>query len=300
MEKTMKNQMIKKLFTGTEIFALILLVFGVGSSAVNITNKKRLDRLGQENVEQATQIKELVGKVEEVNKKKDDIVEKKDIIEKELKKKASEGFSILYEQAVDVDKENATDMTSTHLYTAKEYVKVWGYEAMAQLIKWQQGMIDKQLADTRKLMQEKKQLEQEYQTYRIKTQEEILKTKDESIKHEENARNLQNKLSTFLAENSWLSNLMFWGCIIGGVYVFFSFGGIGLLFKSRSNAIQAAQHYRRKKNAAVQAIKTFTLVNDDGNETMERIINSGDDIEIEEDDERIPVSKSFQMKKKNP
>lgn len=288
----------KKFFTGVEIALVLAILYGAGAGLKNYSDKRTVRNLTTENVKQAEQIRDLTVKVEELNNKKDELVEEKTKVETQLRTKASEGFSILYEQASDINKQNSTAFTDAHLETAKDYVQVWGYQAMAQLIKWQQDAIRNNLEETKALMRKNQELEKEYQDYKFRTSEEIIKTKTEAKKHEELAKTLQNKVSDFLNENNWLNKLIFW-IVIGGIgYLVFSLGGFGLLFKSRTTALSAAQYYRRRKNAVAQAIKTFTEVNDDGNDTMFRIIKSSDNTMVEEDDENENPVEAYKKKLK--
>jgi hypothetical protein len=182
----------------------------------------------------------------------------------------------------------------------KQYVSVWGYQAMAKVIKWQHDSILEHTKQTKELMEKEKQLRQEYENYKLQTVQQIEQTKMETEKHKSLASSLNDKMIAFTAQNDWLSNVIFWVVIGAGAYLFISFGGMGLLAKAKKDAVESAQHYRRKKNQMVKAVKTFTLVNAEGNDTMSKIIDASDDLDMEEEPEDEHPVVTLKRKKKLP
>jgi len=275
----MKSSKFKRLFfSGVEIVLLLAFLFSAGSGAVNYTQKRRIDKLTTENVNQSVKIDGLVLKIDDINKKKDGIIEEKQIVEDKLKKQAAMGFSILYEQAVDVNNEYSSPFTNTHLETAKEYIKLWGYESIARIIKWQSEQIQEQMKETRRLMEKENSLRTEYLQYKAETQKVIYETKEETEKHKLTAQSLKSKVDEFMGANNWLQSLIRMIVIGGVIYVFLSFGGIGMLMRT-------SNRNKRQKNKLVKAVKTFTAVDDIGNETMCRVMKgSGIDLDKEDDD----------------
>jgi cell division protein FtsB len=158
--------MKKRFFTGIEIALTVALLTSLGLGFKNFKDRKKIQQLSETNTEQAEELSDLTEKVELLNNQKDNIVEKKDRVNAELKKEAGKGFSVLYEQSLDVHAENPTNMTQEHIDTAQAYVKVWGYDAMAKVIKWQQAQITATLQRTEQLMKEKEKLQQEYLLYK--------------------------------------------------------------------------------------------------------------------------------------
>jgi hypothetical protein len=274
----MSRKKIVKFFTGIEL-VLILTVLGGGWLGVeNYKDKKELKKTAQQNVEQAVHIEELTHKVEEVNQQKDLVVVELQKVEEEIKDKAATGFSILYEQAEDIDEEHSSTYTKVHKQTAKDLVKVWGYDAMAKLIKWQQDQIKAQISETKKLMEEKEKLKVEYLEYKVKTEQVIGQTKTEAEEHRRTAESLKGEISNFMDKNGWLQGIIKWLIIGTGVYVFITFGGIPLFFRLKNKAISQVQEQlikeKTKKKDAMKSIKAFKAANDDGNDTMDRILAS--------------------------
>lgn len=287
--KTKKRTTKRKWFTGIEILLVLLLLGGGASGVSNYKQKRKLNAMTEQNTEQAVVINNLVKDVDKINNEKDKTVEKLQEVEKQLKSKASTGFSILYEQAVDINKEASSTYTKAHEQTAKKYVEVWGYDAMARLIKWQQDQIEKQLKETKTLMLEKQKLNTEYLEYKVKTQELIGQTSVEAEKHKNAAVNLQDKVKEHLSKNSWLSNILWYLAFGTGAYLFITVGGLPLLlsFKNKAvNKIKEELHVeKKKKSKALKGIKSFRAADEHGNETMERIIQAlGIDVDGDDDD----------------
>jgi len=291
----------KRFFIGIEIILGIVLMLGLGSGTKNVLDRRTIKKLNDQNKSQAVKIDKLVLKVDDLNTEKDELTRKKTETEKALQKKAATGFSVLYEQSIDVHKENPTLLTKAHNVTASKYVQTWGYESMAQVIKWQQSKIDIQIAETKSLMEKNKKLEEEYNHYRIETEDTIRATKEETEKHKNDAETLKNKMSVFMENNNWLNKLIFYICIGGGIYLFITLGGVSWLFTARSTAIKVAQQYKTKKNAMVKAIKAFTELNEEGNATMSTVVNSlGVELDDEDEDEcPIKTYKRNKKRKKN-
>jgi hypothetical protein len=286
--KKNRPAIIRKLFTGIEILLVVAILGAAGGGLSSWKNKRALNRTAQQNVEQAVTIDKLATKVQVVNEQKDKAVAQLQDVEEQLKAKASTGFSILYEQSEDIAKEHPSTYTEVHRKTAKDYVKVWGYDAMARIIKWQQDQIEKQLSDTKKLMAEKEILKTQYLEYKIETEKVIGETKSEAENHRRTAEDLKSKVSNFLEENGLLNKLLFWGAIGGGAYLFITFGGIPLFFSAKRKAIAQVQEQlqkeKLKKKDAMKTIKAFKAANDDGNETMDKITKSlGLDLDKDDD-----------------
>jgi len=274
----MKSSKFRKFFTGVEIILCIALLLGAGSGVANYNQKRRIKNLSADNVTQAVKIDGLVLKIDEVNKKKDQIIEKKEEIEDKLKAQASTGFSILYEQAADIKDEHPSPYTKTHLETAKEYIKVWGYDGIARIIKWQSDLIQTQLQETKKLMEKEQELRKEYLEYKVVAEKQLITAKYETEEHIKTASSLKQKVDEFMGANDWLQTLIRYGIIGGIIYVFVSFGGFGLLFRSASK-------HKQVKNKLVKAVKIFSEVDDVGNETMCRVMKGhGIDLDKEDDD----------------
>jgi hypothetical protein len=274
--KAKKGKIVKLFFTGIEL-ALILGLLGGGALGINSYAQKRsLKKASEQNAKQAETINELAKKVEEVNKQKDNVVDELQQNQQDLKSKASTGFSVLYEQAKDIKTEQPSTFASVHVETAKKYVEAWGYDAMAQVIKWQQDQIEKQIVETKALMLREKVLTEEYLNYKVKTQEEIFNTKKEAEKHKTDAQTLSSKVNEYMGENSWLQQLTKILIIGSGIYLFVTFGGIPLFFMFKRRAVEAIQAQleveKKKKGRTISAIKAFKAANDDGNDTMDKML----------------------------
>jgi hypothetical protein len=283
-----KNKIIKRFFTGIEIALIVVLIGGAGLGVSNFKQKRALKKSAAQNAEQAVQIDKLVVTVDEVNKKKDEVAGKLHAVEEEIKAKASTGFSILYEQAVDIEKDHPSTYTEVHTKTAKELVKVWGYDAMARIIKWQQDQIAAQIQETKRLMNEKDKLKTEYLEYKVKTTNVINETKGKAEEHRQHAETLKGQVSNYLSENGWLNKVLFWAMIGGGGYLFVTFGGIPLFFSMKNKAVRQVQEQlqkeKEKKKDAMKSIKAFKAANQDGNDTMDRILTSMK-VDAEKDDD---------------
>jgi hypothetical protein len=255
----------KRLFTGIEIVLGICLLLGGASGVGNWKQKRALNQTAQENQEQANQISELNGKLVEANKTKDKIT--KDLLDTEtaLKGQARTGFSVLMEQALDIYKENATAFTEKHVETAKGYVHpdVWGYDASAQLFKWNMETIKKQQQETKRLQVDNDKLRSELEKAQTNYSKREKELEGKVHEHQLTATSLTEQVKSFTGEN----NLLFWVGIGLGVYFFISLGGFSLLGKWKRDAQVQLKETKR-------AIKTFTDVNNDGNDTMERIIKA--------------------------
>jgi hypothetical protein len=294
----------RRYFTGVEVILGICILLGGASGMKHYKDKRKMRNMAEENAEQAQVIDKLVIDLTDINKKKDEAEAKHEEAHKEVKKKAAEGFSVLYEQSIDVHDENKTDMTAEHLDTAKRYVEVWGYEAMSKVIKWQHEALVKHAKESKEAMEREQKLRAEYETFKQEQYKRETELLAQTEKHKNDAQSLSSKVKEFTAQNSWLDNIIFWLIVGLGGYVFISLGGFGMLAKARSNAVESAQHYRRKKNQMVKAVKTFTLVDSDGNKTMQNIIDASDDLDMEEEPEDESPVKTLKNKrkiwKKNP
>jgi len=282
--------MKRRYMTGIEIVVCVLLVGVLGSGTFNFTQKRRIKKLTAENVEQATEIKNLVQEVKQINNKKDAIVEQKEKVEDEIKDKASEGFSILYEQAKDIKAEHPSTFTQAHFDTAKAYVEVWGYKAIAGVIKWQHEQIQKQIEETKKAMERESQLRHEYLLYKDQTSKKLRDTQAKANEHEEMAKGLKNKVENFMSNLDSMTSLRNWLIAVIVVSVFVYFGGLKYVKKKLNDKIfekdEEVKKYRRKKNKMVRAMKTFVSVDEHGNETMERVTKAqGIDLAEEDDDD---------------
>jgi len=283
-----KTKIKKRLVTGIEIVLIISLALGGLSGLGNYRQKKKLKDMSQQNVEQAQQIETLTEKVDAANDQKDAKVEELQANEEKLENQVKLGFSVLYEQAVDIEEEHPSTYTKAHTQTAKEYVKVWGYDALAGIIKWQQEQIAAQLDETKRLMEEKQQLKTEYLEYKVKTKDLIHETKNEAKEHRNHAQTLKDDITDHLANNSWLSNVIWYLAIGTGIYFFITMGGLPLFFKLKNNAINKIQEQlaeeKKKKSKALKGIKTFKAANQEGNETMDKLLGAlGVDLDDDDD-----------------
>jgi hypothetical protein len=258
--------MRKRYFAVLEgIVFFVLLAAGGAVGLKSHKQKKELRQVSQLNEDQAKKIDGLVGELEKSNKVKDKITQDLLDTEKHLKEKAKTGFSILLEQAFDILRENKTPFTEKHVETAKGFVHkdVWGYDASAQLFKWNMETIKKQQAETKDLMAKNKELQEKYNDAQVKFAKDLGIAKNETIEHKLTASTLNEKVKNFTGEN----NILFWAAVGLGVYFFCSLGGFSVL-----------GHFKRKAQAQLKetktAIKTFTDVNPDGNETMKSILKA--------------------------
>jgi len=277
--------MKKLLFSGIEIFLVALLVGNVVSGVGNFMQKKRINTLSTQNEKQAEKIVTLVDNVQKLNIEKDNIVDERDDVQEKLKKKVATGFSVLYEQAKDIRNEYDSTFTGVHLDTAKKFVEQWGYEAIAQVIKWQQDAIQKQIQETKLLMQREFELKQAYTEYKSKTEVEIISLKSSAEQHKLTATSLNDKVKEFVAQNNWLSQIVKYTIIGGVVYLVFTFGSFGFLLKKKSKIQEEVKREKRKRIKTNKAIRTFKNIDDVGNDTMNKVLESlGIDIEEEDDD----------------
>lgn len=268
---------IKKYFmTGVEIAILVLLLGGGASLGLkNHKNNKDLKENAKLNEEQAKKIDELQGKLVELNKEKDKLSDEYIEKEEKLKKEVATGFSIAYEQAKDIVDENATPFTEQHEETLKGYVQVFGYEPIAKLIKWQADEIKRQQEYTKQLLDEQQKIKQQLHDAKVDFSAQLDASKKETEAHKLTATKLESEVASFLKENGTLNKIVEWLAIGVAIYFFISLGGVGLLMRTAS---KAKQDYRDTK----RAIKTFTQVNDDGNDTMEAIVRSSN-IDLDKD-----------------
>lgn len=294
----------KRFFTGVEILIGVL-VLGIGVSGFkNYKDNKTIKEIGAENVKRAEKIDQLQRKVETSANtllKTEAAHEQK---KKEIREDVAEGFSILYEQALDINIENQTEMTDAHVKTAKGYVDVWGYQVMAKLLKWQSEMIAMQQAETKKLLEQEEQLRLQFEAEK-KTLNETIATQSATISDNKvKAIEAKAELDRIAGENGffslWWGRIKTWGPWVVLAVIFVNLGGAGWLLKLRSDAVDTAQHYRRKKNSLVKAVKTFSAVDSEGNNTMQNIIDSSDDLDMEEEPEDESPVKTLKRKKKLP
>jgi cellobiose-specific phosphotransferase system component IIA len=281
-------KILRKFFTGLEVLVVVAILTAGATGFSSWKNKNELKQAAGKNAEQAVVIDKLVTKIEEVNKQKDMVVVELQQVEEEIKEKVKTQFSVLYEQAVDIDDEQSSTFTRAHKETAKGYVKLWGYDAMAKIIKWQQEQIDAQMNETRRLLEEKHKLKAEYLEYKASTEKVIGETKLKAETHRMDAESLKAKVSDYLSQNSWLNQLVSWLLIGTGIYLFVTFGGIPLFFAMKNKAIKQVQEEllkeKNKKKDAMKTIRAFKAANDDGNDTMNRILSSMK-IDAEKDDD---------------
>ena len=127
--------------------------------------------------------------------------------------------------------------------------------------------IKKQQQNTAQLLLKKKELELTLANARADFEHNLGQAKLETETHKMTANNLQGQVSKFLDDNSILNDMIFWLAVGTGLYVFISIGGFSLLGMAKSKAHSQLREVK-------SAIKSFTDVNEDGNETMKAIINA--------------------------
>jgi len=288
-----------RFFTGLEIAAVILTFGLIGSGLKHYKDTGKLKKLGQETEQQADKIDKqaenievLVKQVDELSKKKDEIVAETGHVTEKITKKAGEQFSHLRNQAEDIDSVHNTEMTVKHLKTASIYASEWGNQLVDNALTWSTQYIERQSTELKDLRAEYSRLKGEYETYKVKADTTIQDTKQLAETHKKDAEThlgtvnqLNNKIGDFIDKNGWLSDVLWYGAIGVALYFLITLGGFAKLNKIKNEARESAMHFRRKKNQLVKSVNTFLNVDDIGNETMNKILESNGDVDLDEDDE---------------
>ena len=261
---------------------LVLALLGGGYSGFkNIKKEQKLTEQGDLIVDQSKEIHLLSIKIDETSNELKKTNDHKETLQKKLETDVKRDFSIVFEQAKDIQGESETPYTDMHLDTLKEMIRTYGYDAMAQIFKWNMDTIRQQQIQTRELIKEKEELKIKYhdleKQHMLYVSDSVVKTKE----HEKEAITLKNKIDNFLKDGGFLDNVIFWGSIGIGIYIFISLGGVGFMIRTKNKiksqaeeAIEVGESYRRKLNANNKLIRTFADINEDGNDTMSCLLKS--------------------------
>lgn len=261
---------------------LILALLGGGYSGFkNIKKEQKLTEQGDLIVEQSKEIHLLSIKIDETSNELKKTHDHKEALQKKLETDVKRDFSIVFEQAKDIQGESETPYTDMHLDTLKEMIRTYGYDAMSQIFKWNMDTIRQQQIQTRELIKEKEELKIKYhdleKQHMLYVSDSVVKTKE----HEKESITLKNKLDNFLKDGGFFKDVIFWGSIGVGIYIFISLGGVGFMIRTKNKiksqaeeAIEVGESYRRKLNANNKLIRTFTNINEDGNDTMACLLKS--------------------------
>lgn len=257
----------KKYFGAIEIVLGLAVLLGSAGAIKHIKQSNALNKTADLNKEQSEKIDKLIKDLQLSNESKDAITKSLQETETKLKEQAKTGFSVLYEQSVDIYEENKTPFTESHVDTAKGYVETWGYDSMAKIIKWQMATIKEQQKATAQLLLKQKELELKLASSQIEFEQELGKTKIETETHKMLASNLKIKVNDFVEAHSSLNGIIQWLCIGLGILAFVSISGYSILAGLKTRATQQLRDVKT-------AIKSFTEVNDEGNSTMNAIIKA--------------------------